>query len=88
MISVPTKIRIELNSDGIKALMQSEPVRADMERRANAVADAAGGAPDYKADAWVGKDRARGTVRTATYKARKDEAENRTLTRAIDAARR
>lgn len=81
------KIRIQLNSEGIVQLLQSDGVKNDIERRANAVANAAGGEPDYIADAWVGKDRARGTVRTATHKARVDEAENRTLTRSVDAAR-
>jgi hypothetical protein len=84
---MPSKVRIVLNSAGIVELLQSEPIRADLERRAKAVAEAAGGEPDYQADAWIGKDRARGTVRTATHKARRDEANDRTLTRSIDAAR-
>lgn len=81
------KVKIELNSPGLVELLKSDGVKADMERRAKAVALAAGGEPDYQADAWIGKDRARGTVRTATHQARRDEAENRTLTRAVDAAR-
>jgi hypothetical protein len=87
VIFVPTKVRIVLNSDGIKALLQSDEILDDMRRRAENVADAAGGQPDYVADAWVGFDRARATVHTATHQARSDEANNRTLTRSVDAAR-
>lgn len=84
---MPTKVRIVLNSDGIKQLLQSKEIEQDMKRRGDAVAEAAGGAPDYVCESWVGFDRARATVRTATHKARRDEANDRTLTRSIDAAR-
>lgn len=81
-------VRVVLNDDGIKQLLRSQGVVDDLERRANAVAEAAGGAPDYVASVWQGKDRARGSVRTATAKGRSEEANNRTLTRSVDAARR
>jgi hypothetical protein len=81
------KIRIELDEKGIIELLQSADVEDHMLERAERVADAAGGAPDYEEGSFVGHDRARSFVRTATIEARRDEATNHTLLRAVDAAR-
>lgn len=69
-------------------LLKSPEVLADLERRANAIAAAAGGSPDYEVDSRLGAERARASVVTATAEAMRDEATSRTLTRAIDAGRR
>jgi len=79
-------VRVELNSDGIRALLRSEAVRADLERRARAIAEAAG--EGFEVESQVGSNRARASVRTATAEAREAEATDRALTRAIDAGRR
>ena len=81
-----TKFRFELNSKGIRQMLRSEEVRADMERRARNIAAAAG--EGFEADAYVGRNRARGDVFTATVEAMRAEAEDMALTRAIDAGRR
>lgn len=72
-------------SAGIRALLRSEAIRADLARRAEAVAAAAG--EGHITDSEIGRNRARAAVITATGKAMRNEAENRSLTRAIDAAR-
>ena len=85
--------RIRINSAGVKQLLQSQEVQADLQRRANAIAGAAGGEPgDFRAEVEVlgGSSklgRAMGYVVTATTEARRAEAEDRALTRALDAGR-
>ena len=85
-------LRVELNSEGLKALLQSAEVQADLERRAQAIAAAAGGSPDFEASVKVvggssKAGRAYGYVRTATFEGRAAEARDRALTRAVDAGR-
>jgi hypothetical protein len=60
-------------------------VRSDLMRRAEAVAEAAG--PGMEADLFIEEGRARVGVVTATAQAMVSEARDRSLTRAIDAAR-
>lgn len=86
------KVRIKLNSDGIRELLSSPEVQGDLGRRTEAIASAAGGAPDFESEVKVvgGSSklgRAMGYVRTATQKGREAEAVDRALTRAIDAGR-
>lgn len=82
-----TKVRIEMNPEGIRALLKSPGVQADIEARTNAVAEAAGGTEDFKPSVYIGKTRIRGSVITATAAARRAEATDLVLTRAIDAGR-
>lgn len=79
------QVRIEMNPSGFQAILKSAEVQADLERRAEAIADAAGEGMEY--DVRVGKTRARASVRTATPEAMRAEARDKTLTRAIDAGR-
>lgn len=60
-------------------------MKADLERRAQRIAAAAGGG--VEAEASVGPNRARAAAFTATFEAMHDEATNRSLTRALDAGR-
>lgn len=78
-------VRIKLNRKGVQALLRGPEIQADLERRANAIAAAAG--PGFDVDTFVGRNRARADVATGTHEARKAEATNRVLTRAIDAGR-
>lgn len=81
-------VRIKINRKGAEAILKSEGVRADLERRARAIAAAAGGdTDDYEASSYVGVTRARASVVTATFEARKAEAEDRRLSSAIEAGR-
>lgn len=79
------KLRIELFHDGIRELFQSPKVMAVLKKKGDAIDDAAG--PGHEVEEFVGKNRARVTVRTATFAAMQGEASHQTLTRAIDAAR-
>lgn len=76
---------VRLNRKGVRALLRSAEVLADLERRANAIAATAG--DGMEVDSAVGAARARASVRTATREAMQAEAQSRALTRAIDAGR-
>lgn len=80
------KASAKLNSAGIVATMKSAGVRADVRARAERIAAAAG--PGHQVRVAEGRTRVRATVTTATRAAKKSEAKNKTLTRAIDAGRR
>jgi hypothetical protein len=79
-------VRVVLNRRNIRALLKSEAVRADLERRAENIAAAAG--PGHIVDSQIGRNRARAAVITSTAEAMRAEATDRNLTRAIDAGRR
>ena len=78
-------IRIDMNSAGIQDLLKSSPVRALLKAKADRIAAAAG--PGMVAYSRVGKTRARASVVTDSYKAKRAEAKDRALTKAIDAGR-
>jgi len=77
--------RIVLNRKGMRKLLRSPEVLADLERRAEQIAAAAG--PGMQASSMVGKNRARASVITATPAAWRAEAAGRALTRSLDAGR-
>lgn len=76
------KIRIEIDPKGVRALLRSPGVRADLQSRADRIATGAG--PGVTAYTWQGHDRVRARVTTATEEADKNEALYDTLSRAID----
>ena len=78
-------VRVRLNSHGVRELLRSGDVLADLTGRATAIASAAG--EGYEADSAVGRTRARASVRTATPEAVRAESRDKTLTRAIGAGR-
>lgn len=77
--------RVKLDSKAVRDLLRSDEVKADLERRARAIAAAAG--EGFEVDSDVGPARARASVRSATLEAHVAEATDRALTRAIDAGR-
>lgn len=79
------KATVKLNPAGARALLQSPAVRRELERRAAAIARAAG--PGMGSSSSVGPARARAEVFTANATGRRREARDRALTRAIDAGR-
>lgn len=78
-------IRVEMNRAGAVALLRSPAVMADLMRRGQAVAAAAG--RGHMVTSYTGRTRARVSVITSTDSARRKEALDRNLTRALNAAR-
>ena len=78
-------MKIVLNTKGVRELLRSAEVEADVKRRADRVAAAAG--EGFEAEADRGPNPARASVRTVTPGAMVDEATNHTLLRALDAGR-
>lgn len=77
--------RIVFHSAGFQSLMRSQAVVADLARRGDAIAAAAG--PGVGSRASVGATRARVVVMTETDEAKTSEATDKTLTRSIGAGR-
>ena len=77
--------RFELKYEGIRELLRSPGVLADVAGRARAVAAAAG--EGYASDSAIGPNRARAAAFTASREAAIKEATDRTLLRALGAAR-
>ncbi len=78
-------IRVEVNAEGVRELLKSPAVQADLRRRGEAIALIAG--PGHEVDLNVESRRASVIVITAEPEAMAAEAEDRNLTRAIDAGR-
>jgi hypothetical protein len=79
-------IKVEISDEAARALLNSPEVKADLLRRAHAIARAAG---DGAYDVSEGRTptRARVSVGTGDHTARKAEATTRALTKALDAGR-
>jgi hypothetical protein len=78
-------IVVILAAAAIGKLLESPEVRADLKRRTDRIAAAAG--QGFEASVEVGRNRARGSVITATPEARSAEARDHVLLRALDAGR-
>lgn len=76
--------RIVVNHAGVEQLLKVEVVPLLEELGAKILAAAPDGC---EMQTYVGRTRARVTVRTATFEARAAEARDRSLTRAFDAGR-
>jgi hypothetical protein len=80
-------MRIEWNIPGFNALRKDPAVEAELLRRGRAIAERAGGEPDFAVKVASNPSRARVIVVTDTTVARELEATERSLTRALDAGR-
>jgi hypothetical protein len=80
-----TSILIKVNRAAVGAILKSDSVREDLERRGQAIAAAAG--EGMEVNTLYGKDRVSVFVRTGTPEAKRAEATQRSLTNAIDAGR-
>lgn len=75
--------QITLNHEELAKILKSSEVIKVMEGLADQVMDATGQAAAYERETWVGVNRARVSVKTATTKARRDEARDHTLLGAL-----
>ena len=80
-----TIVKIEFNQAGFAALAKGAAVLADLTRRGEAIAAAAG--DGFEARPSIGRTRARVVVITATPEAMIAEASDKALTSAIGAGR-
>lgn len=78
-------LRLKLNNAGVRALLASAEISSDLENRGNRIAQAAG--DGVEVEVTKNRDRTVVFVTTETTDAKKAEAEDRALTRAIDAGR-
>lgn len=80
--------RIVINDSNAQQILKSGEVRADLLARAQAIAAAAAGnGGQYRVDPMLWKSRNAVHVTTADTEARRAEATDRALTRALDAGR-
>ena len=79
------KMRIELNHDGIKELLCSAPIANECEKAAEKIAERAGDGFEVLPAKQLnyGGGRVGYAVYAATYEAKLDEAENKTLSKAV-----
>lgn len=75
------KIEIELDSAGVRALLQSQEIQAACVDRIRSVHAMCG--DGYETDTFIGKTRVNAMLRAATPAARVDNAENHTIEKAI-----
>lgn len=76
---------VKINGKVIAELLKDPKVEADLLGRAEKIAAAAG--PGFKASSMVGKNRARASVVAATHGARRREAKDGALSKALGAGR-
>ena len=77
--------KVKMNPRGAIAILKGNSVRADIQRRADAVAARAG--DGFESGVIYGRTRVLGRVHAVTPDAMRAEAKDRALTRALDAAR-
>lgn len=80
-------MRIDFHNEGFDEVRRDPAVEVELMTRGHAIAEAAGGEPDFLVLSEPSKSRARVVVITATPAAKIAEATDRSLTRALDAGR-
>ncbi len=79
------KVKIVVHKRPLVALLKGPEIKRLIDAKTTRIAATAG--PGMETDGAVGRNRYRGSVRTATFEARKAEASNRALSKALDAGR-
>lgn len=77
--------KIKLNNKGFRALRTDPGVKRDLMKRAQRIADSAG--DGFEAHESPSKNRARATVGTRSYKARRRQSKENVLQRSLNAGR-
>jgi len=74
-------IKVKLNRAGVKALLRSEEMRTTCEKHASEIARRCG--EGYETNTFVGRNRVNAQVMASTYEAKRDNAENNTILKAV-----
>ena len=74
-------VKIELNSEGVRALLRSQEMRQICEEHAQETLSGCG--DGYEADSYVGVNRVNAMVFASTQEAVKDNLKNNTILRAL-----
>lgn len=80
-----SSVRIVIDKKGVGEYLKSQTVADAIQQVMDPIVAAAG--PGHASRVYLGKDRVRGQIWTGTYAAKKAEADDRNLTRSIDAGR-
>lgn len=81
-------MRVKFNVPAFMALRRDPGVTQELHRRAKLIADACGGEDDgFHAEVTQGRTRARASVVAVTYQARRRNARDNTMIKALDAGR-
>lgn len=75
------KVKIVLNRDGVREMMQSAEMQSLLSETASAIVSRCG--PGYSSDIYVGRNRANAMVKTETFEARRDNRKNNTILKAV-----
>ena len=75
-------VKVELNSEGVRSLLQSGEMAAICRSHAQAIANRAGGT-GYMVTTYTGRTRVNASVITATAEAARDNMKNNTLLKAV-----
>lgn len=75
------RLRIKWNRSGVRSMLRSVDVQAELDRRAQTIAARAGDGYEAGPHPWTTRGRA--SVITATPKAMRDNARNQTLIRSL-----
>jgi hypothetical protein len=88
-LTVGSKVRIELDHDGIRELLQSAAIGGEVQKAAQRIASEAGEGFEVTTAQSLsfGGGRVGYGVKAATYEARKTEAEDKVLSKAVSACR-
>lgn len=76
-----SKVKVELNRDGVRALLRSPEMVKICEKHANKALSRLG--EGYEVTSMIGKNRCNASVAAVTQKARKENAENNTIMKAV-----
>jgi hypothetical protein len=74
-------VKIELSSDGIRALLKSNDMKAECEKRANDALGRLG--PGYVVTTHTGKNRVNASIFAESYAAKRENMENNTILKAL-----
>lgn len=74
-------VKIELNREGVRELLRSSEMMAVCEEQANKACAKLGNG--YKVTTKTGKTRVNASIAAESYKARKENAENNTILKAL-----